>query len=80
MNQALSKTLLIGGIAWFLYQFGELLTQHSEWSYLSTTAGVGEVFKLGASVILSVIGALGTNMKKPTPDNVVDIATRRDAG
>lgn len=64
MNQTLSKSLIVAGLALFLYQLGELLGNHSTWSELSTPGAIGEFVKLGGGVLLAVVGALGTDIPK----------------
>ncbi len=64
MNQTLSKTLVVAGVALFLYQLGELLGSHSTWAEFQSPAGVGELVKLLGGVVLAIVGALGTDIPK----------------
>jgi len=62
VNQKLSWSLLVCGMGLFLYQLGDLLTAHSQWSQVLQPAGVGEILRTMGGAALAVIGALGIKL------------------
>ncbi len=62
MNQKVAWSLVLAGVGLFLYQLGELLTQHTAWAELREPASVGEVVKIAAFAVLAVLGALGVKL------------------
>lgn len=65
VRQSVSVGVFLVGLAWFAYQLGEMLVQHSDagWQYFKTPMAVGEILKTAASVTLTVGGALGMNVR-----------------
>ena len=58
-GQRVWLSVFLVGLGAFFYFGGEILARHSDWAEFRTPAGVGEVFGLGASVVMAIAGALG---------------------
>lgn len=73
MNQKLSISLLCSGLATFLTSLGELLAAHKSWSELSTPSEIGHIVIITAAFIVTLTGALGTQLPRSKNERVTDI-------
>lgn len=62
-EQSGALVFLVGGVV-FLYQAAEMLSQHTDWSFVSTPPGVGEIFVTCAAALAAMAGALFTDFDK----------------
>lgn len=66
MNQKLSWGLFLGGCCLALVGISHTLASHSSWSTLATPPAVGELLADLAAAGITVLGALGINLKSST--------------
>ena len=64
MNQKLSISLLVGGLATFLMSLSEFIGNHETWQSLSTPASIGHIMLLTATFCMALTGALGTQLPR----------------
>jgi len=62
MNQKLSWSLLVGGLALFLTDLSHVLATHATWGYFATPPAAGEIVGAMATALVAVIGALGVRL------------------
>ena len=63
LKQVISVTLFIAGFGWFFYRLGEMFMSHSDWAFVRTPMGVGEMLQITGSAIMTIAGALGVNVR-----------------
>ena len=61
-RQKIALTVFLAGLASFFYFGSGILSKHTAWTDFQTPAGVGEIFGLGFSVVVTIAGALGINV------------------
>jgi len=61
-RQKVALTVFLAGLAAFFYFGSGILAKHTAWTDFQSPAGVGEIFGLGFSVVVTIGGALGINV------------------
>lgn len=64
MNQKLSWSIFIGGLATFLTSIGDLLVVHHTWEDLLTPIEVGHLLLIGGSFCITLMGALNVQLTR----------------
>lgn len=64
MNQKLSLSLFFSGLATFLMSLGEFFAQHNSWHDMSTPSEIGHIMIITASFVITIVGALGTQLPR----------------
>ncbi len=64
MNQKLSLSLFFSGLATFLSSIGEVLSHYQSWNQMTTPNEIGHIIIITASFIMTVVGALGTQLPR----------------
>jgi hypothetical protein len=63
LKQVISVTLFVAGFGWFFYRLGEMFMAHSDWAFVRTPMGVGEMLQITGSAVMTISGALGVNVR-----------------
>lgn len=74
MNTGEKSALVIFliGVTTLLYQAAEMLSKHTDWAFIYTPPGVGEIFFTLAVALGTVISALWVD-----PDKLLDLIRRK---
>lgn len=78
MNQKLSISMLFGGLGTFFTTLGEFLSQHQSWHELSGPHEVGSIIIITGSFVVTIVGALGTQMPRDKSSRVGDNIPKED--
>lgn len=68
MNQKLAWGTFAGGLSTFMMSLAELLANHNTWSEMGAPKEIAHVMVMSASLIITLVGALGANLPR-TPDS-----------
>lgn len=72
MNQKLAWSTFAGGLSTFLMSLGEFLSSHNSWAEMGTPKEVAHIVVMSASLIITIVGALGANLPRDKNTRVDD--------
>lgn len=64
MNQKLAVSVFFSGLAVFLTSLGEFFAVHDTWHAMTTPTEVGHVMIMAGSFVVTIAGALGTQLPR----------------